>query len=108
MYRVKASPSVIGQAQQAGILPDEFDAVLDNVLRIAQLENPRADWTVSSIRCTDGNWQRVKCPPATWRAIIEINDGAKVITLHMILRRSPETYLTVERAWEEKTASARF
>lgn len=99
MYKIKIHKRVPQQAHDEGITPSEFNLLIDVLCDLAKQDDPKRDWRVKNIRCTGGEWQRVKCRPETWRGIIEIQESEHVIILQMVLRRDQYTYSDVNKVW---------
>lgn len=75
----------------------ELKQALGEVERIAALEWPQVDWTVSPIHLTHGEWHRQKVVGEQFRTILRIDRETREIIVIAVLVRDDDTYERVVR-----------
>lgn len=82
----------------------EFVQLLDMLKEVAALPNPAAHYAVTGIKCTDGDWMRMKHRPTNTRVVFEYDDAA--LTVHAVLRRAERTYDWISIWYQAEQAAA--
>jgi hypothetical protein len=100
-FQMKVKTRVQRIQAEEGLSVEEIAWALREVERICQLEWPNADYSVSPIDCTDGQWHRQKPERATFRTIISIHRDTREIIVQAILRRDSNTYQRVELIFDQ-------
>jgi hypothetical protein len=94
--KIKIHKGVLNDLSRYHISYDRFIRALTEVQRVAKLGCPQADWRVEPIKCTMGEWHRLKNDEL--RIILKF--GSLTIELLAVLRRSDDTYIEIKKLWE--------
>src|SRR5579871_4943467 len=101
-FRVRMTKGAGMMLLDEGLTTEEIFQAMAEVDRIAQLEEPWADYTITSIAVTQNTWHRQKPEGADFRTILYISAEERQISIQAILRRDENTYQRVYilfRAW---------
>lgn len=84
----------------------ELAFMIQEFFRIAELDNPEADYTMDWIAQTNNEWLRQKPirkgAVVSFRNIVMLRRSENIIELVAVLRKADDTYDIAERLWRDE------